>query len=192
MIVYGDVCENKNTVLCIGNLIQRTLEFDTRREHELATDLLIQFGTFEAGLTDYFCKDFDTFNPVIRELRRGGIMTSAACSPPHGNETSESLSGICWICSINYVPVRCPNPLWSKYPEGYAFYSLYPEFYYESALKFVRDVGPSHAVCIGIRSIGTSLSSVIVAALESTGCPATSFTVRPRGDYFDLGDTYIR
>lgn len=184
MIVYGDVCENKNTALRIGNLIQLALEFDTKREHELATDLLIHYGTFEAGVTDYFCKNLDTLNPVIRELRTGGIMTARLFAGSWKRDKRFSVRDL--LDQLNKLSsLSLPESIVEKVPEGYAFYSVYPEFYYESALEFVRDLRPSHAVCIGIRSIGTSLSSVIVAALESTGCPATSFTVRPRGDYFD-------
>ncbi len=189
MIVYGDVCESKNTVLCIDNLIQHALEFDANREHALATDLLIEYGMFEAGLTDHFCKDLDTINTVIRELRRGGVMTGRLFASSWKEDGRVSVSDLMDLLNR----LRCnflPEAIMVKVPEGYAFYGLYPEFYYESALKFVRDVQPSHVVCIGIRSIGTSLSSVLVAALESTGCPATSCTIRPRGDYFDR-ETHI-
>ncbi|AFM25069.1 hypothetical protein [Desulfomonile tiedjei] len=184
MIVYGDLCEDKNTVQCIDGLMHLASTFDATREHELATDLLIQYGEFETGVTDRLCKDFDTLNSVIRQLRSGGVMTGRLFAGSwRRNRRISVVDLVDLLDRLRCIPL--PESITVKVPEGYAFYGLYPEFYYESALKFVRDVQLTHAVCIGIRSIGTSLASVIVAALESAGCPATSFTVRPRGDFFD-------
>ncbi len=64
--------------------------------------------------------------------------------------------------------------------EGFAFYALYPEFYAEAAEHFLREQSPSSCVVIGIRSIGTSLSTVVAEAVHANW----RFTVRPRGHPF--------
>lgn len=70
-----------------------------------------------------------------------------------------------------------PERVELRLPEGFAFYSVYPEAYAEAARK-LRLSGPARV--IGIRSIGTALGSIVAAAL---GTPAP-ITVRPYGDPF--------
>ena len=70
-------------------------------------------------------------------------------------------------------------------PEGYAYYAVYPEMYLEAARRFHHAHSPRNAVCLGLRSIGTSLSAVIAGTLEELGCTVVSFTLRPRGHPFD-------
>jgi hypothetical protein len=64
-----------------------------------------------------------------------------------------------------------------KSPEGFAYYAVYPEAYLEAARRLRLDAPPR---VIGIRSIGTTLASVVAAALDA-GPPVT---VRPFGDPF--------
>jgi len=71
-----------------------------------------------------------------------------------------------------------PRQVELKVPEGFAFYSLYPEAVAEAALRLKLEAPPR---VIGIRSIGTSLAAVAAAALDA---PA-AVTVRPFGDPFD-------
>ena len=68
--------------------------------------------------------------------------------------------------------------------EGYAYYGLYPETYVEAARRFAHGVTPGPVVCVGLRSIGTSLSAVVAAALEREGFGVESLTLRPRGHPF--------
>ena len=63
-----------------------------------------------------------------------------------------------------------------RVPEGYAFYALHPALYASAAAH----LPPGDWRVIGIRSIGTSLSAVVAAAL---GAPPP-VTVRPTGHPF--------
>ena len=76
---------------------------------------------------------------------------------------------------------RLPDHITIKTPEGFAFYSVYPEMYRAAALRFLRDEQPQACVVIGIRSIGTSLSTVVAEAVKTV----FRFTVRPRGHPFE-------
>jgi hypothetical protein len=49
----------------------------------------------------------------------------------------------------------------------------------------VRDARPPEAICIGIRSIGCSLSAAVAAAVDQAGVRIATYTVRPRGHPFD-------
>jgi hypothetical protein len=69
-----------------------------------------------------------------------------------------------------------PEIVRAKRAEGYAFYAVYPEAYYEAALR--APTRERHV--IGLRSIGTGLAAMVAAA---TGAPLPS-TIRPGGDPF--------
>jgi hypothetical protein len=73
---------------------------------------------------------------------------------------------------------------WVKVPEGFAFHALLPERYREAALRWADahpDIGRQRVLVVGIRSIGTSLSAVVTAALRARGVRARRITVRPKG-----------
>ncbi len=71
-----------------------------------------------------------------------------------------------------------------RVPEGYAYYALYPETYVAASRLFLNGRERGTAVCVGIRSIGTSLSAVVGATLELEGWEVHPLTLRPRGDPF--------
>jgi len=76
-----------------------------------------------------------------------------------------------------------------KVPEGFEFYALYPEQYCASTVRWAAEhsfVQGRRAVVVGIRSIGTTLSAVVAAALDANGWQAHRFTIRPGGDVFKL------
>ncbi len=70
-----------------------------------------------------------------------------------------------------------PETVQLKTPEGFAFYAVYPEAYIEAARRLRLSAPPR---VIGIRSIGTTLGSVVAAALDAE----PPGTVRPFGDPF--------
>lgn len=78
-----------------------------------------------------------------------------------------------------------PSSLELSTPEGFAFYGLFPQTYAEAARRFHREQRPESVTVIGIRSIGTTLSAVVAAALEQCGSRVERFTVRPTGHPFD-------
>lgn len=68
-------------------------------------------------------------------------------------------------------------------PEGFAYYALHPLDYGEMAASLQLD---SSVVCVvGIRSIGTTLSSVVQAKLREQGIAGERLTVRPVGHPYD-------
>jgi hypothetical protein len=70
-------------------------------------------------------------------------------------------------------------------PEGFAWYGLYPEAYAQAADQWAQRTEPARNILvIGIRSIGTTLSAVVAAALALRGVKADRLTVRPGGDHF--------
>src|SRR3989304_2691983 len=81
------------------------------------------------------------------------------------------------LARIRQMPL--PARIKTRIPEGYAHYGLFPEVYLAAARKFHEERKPADVVCIGLRSIGASLSSVIAAELESLGSTVPSFNPPP-------------
>ena len=63
-------------------------------------------------------------------------------------------------------------------PEGFAYYALHP-FAYANVIRQIPVSG--HLLVVGIRSIGTTLSSVAATAARARGIVAERITVRPQG-----------
>ena len=75
-----------------------------------------------------------------------------------------------------------------RVPEGFAFYALYLQSYRNQAAAWARDHASeagSPVIVVGLRTIGTSLSAVVAAALRVRGFHARRMTVRPTGHPFD-------
>ncbi len=101
--------------------------------------------------------------------------------------TSNRLSAAAMEALWSLEPLRTTIPRGTvrlRVAEGYAYYALYPETYFAAAHLFRSGRTPGTAVCVGVRSIGTSLSAVVGAALEAEGWHVLSVTLRPRGAPF--------
>ncbi|MDX1952382.1 MAG: hypothetical protein SFY81_09360 [Verrucomicrobiota bacterium] len=68
-----------------------------------------------------------------------------------------------------------------KIPEGFAFYTLYPEQYMISLQKWVTNRTRRPVTVIGLRSIGTTLSAIAASFLRMKGWEVTRLTLRPFG-----------
>lgn len=68
-------------------------------------------------------------------------------------------------------------------PEGFAYYALHPHDFARLAERAATETGS--ALVIGIRSIGTTLSAVVRAALAQRGKATARTTVRPTGHPYD-------
>ncbi len=134
------------------------------RDRSGVLDALIQSGELEAALADAGSAAATTFEGVTDAL------AEALCT---GNLASLG----------NAAPVfdnlEIPEMLSISPPEGFTYYALHPLDFANVVSRIPED--PKHCAVIGIRSIGTTLSAVVFAALSITGRPASRITVRPSG-----------
>jgi hypothetical protein len=82
---------------------------------------------------------------------------------------------------LERLPV--PDTLTISAPEGFAYYALHPLDYAELARRIPLRAEP--VALVGIRSIGTTLSAVVLAALQQRGARAARITLRPTGHPFN-------
>ncbi len=189
MIVYRAQQQQEQASACLGAIgdLLRQFEHGGHSQQERAVELLIDYGRFEAAVADTLSTEANMVHSTVTMLRQAAVLTghllyhcwqgSADRSGPYARRFQQALERI--------AALPLPEVLHVRVPEGYAYYSLYPETYIEAAHSFFHEHWPHEVTCIGIRSIGTSLSAVVAATLEEHGCSVPSYTVRCQGHPFD-------
>jgi hypothetical protein len=148
--------------------------------------MLIEIGRLEAALLDELFPDQDGTNPITQRLRRLSLASAHLLWHTWNANVSESKAWCAQVAEhLGQLPEEwLPHQVELTVPEGYAHYAVYPEMYLEAARQCHSELGRMEAVCIGLRSIGTSLSAAVASALEEMGCAIESVTLRPRGHPF--------
>ena len=131
-------------------------------------EALVRAGELESILTDR------GLDGAIEMARITDILAAASIAP--GDPLDGELGRIA-------LAVDVPARVSCSPPEGFAHYAVHPLDF--SALVHRMNLVAAPAVVIGIRTIGTTLSAVVAAALRARGIPAQRFTVRPEGHPYD-------
>lgn len=158
-------------------------------QHEASVDLLVAFGELETGVADALAPDADRDTAETRALREtshsiGRLAHATWRGEPHGARRWRDVV----LSAVQALDARAlPSRVRHRVPEGYVYYSLQPEMYLEAARRFAAEQSPARVVCLGLRSIGASLSAVVAASVAEAGCPVRSYTLRPRGHPFERG-----
>ena len=160
--------------LAHGGSLLRSLERAILEVHRLrapsskrraAVEALVCAGEIEAALAD-------AGNPLESAVAHAAdALAAAAIGEPC--DLASSAEGL--------AHARAPRSLAIRPPEGFAYYALPPQAY--AAASEIVDA--DDALVIGVRSIGTTLSAVTVAALRARGINASRVTVRPDGSPTD-------
>jgi hypothetical protein len=98
-----------------------------------------------------------------------------------------------WPVALEQAPalldaIKTPEQVNISPPEGFAYYALHPLDF--AALCDQVPLRGKQAAVVGIRSIGTTLSAVVVAELRRRGVRADRITVRPVGHPYDRRTTF--
>lgn len=184
MIVYRKQERTIAPAHCIMRLrtMLEELERGAAADHGRVAEVLIEWGEFESAMTDALCPGRDEESRLTRALRRAGLFAGHMFRLSWEGMPSALLQ---WAGRLNGAltgvsSFALPETITLREPEGYAHYGLYPETYLAAAQKLFRELHPESVACIGLRSIGTSLSAVVSAALEEEGCVVFPLTLRPR------------
>lgn len=165
MLVFRSTREERTTARLTSELRGVLEQAEHRWNAEAACEALLRAGELECGVAD----SSTAFADEARVLGRltDAIARSCITREPCPGETSIALASV------------RPRTVQVSEPEGYAYYRLEP-CSYASCVEQVELDAPVWGV-IGIRSIGTSLSAVVSAALRRRGVEAERTTVRPTG-----------
>ncbi|MDB6123175.1 MAG: glutamate-semialdehyde -aminomutase-like protein [Pedosphaera sp.] len=193
MIVYGD-----------PQFEARIWELLRRLEHKLAAAdpndldmlraLLIQSGQFEQAMVDFLPQE--NISSIIRVQTVTDFAAAAFYATLQKCVIGLSIPLISAERALEFMSHELrhlrifENALVTvKIPEGFEFYTLFPEQYCASALQWLERNSLSTrnrtALVVGIRSIGTSLSALVTATLAAAGWQTRRVTVRPTGHPFE-------
>lgn len=125
-------------------------------------DALIEAGELEAALADAGSESAESAARVTDCL---------AAVVMHGDSTATARAA---AYADRIAP---PNTLTVAPPEGFTYYALHPSDF----ARLAATLDSRRYAVIGIRSIGTTLSSVVLTALTAQGKQARRITVRPTG-----------
>ncbi len=177
------------------------------RHHAALVGAAVALGEIHQAVADSLCPEVDDVFPQTDHLAEGGILvgrcvfrswevlrrshqtcgvseTPQVSALPH--PTTPHLLEAAREAVLRLEELRLAPRMWVRVPEGYAFYSLYPESYFCSLLRLLETKRSfTRYAVIGIRSIGTSLATLVAGALQELGFAGTVETVRPRGHPFE-------
>lgn len=129
---------------------------------EMLVDCVIQAGQLECGVAD---RD----DPATA---RCSELTDALAMALVSGQTASDSQQIA-------QRIQVPDTISIAPPEGFTYYALHPLDFAHVMLRMPPE--PAACALVGIRSIGTTLSAVAMAALKQLGRPAERITVRPTG-----------
>ncbi|HEX6940428.1 MAG TPA: hypothetical protein VF158_13520 [Longimicrobiales bacterium] len=172
MIVYREA----------GRVVATAGEFAALRRAAAAgdaLDFLVRLGELEQAVADALHPCEDGWTAVDAAFRRASLgAASAFLAADRGRASPAALRSV--LAPVAAFAGALPARVVIRPPEGYAHYALDPGGYARAAAAYRLDAGAvraARAVVIGVRSIGTSLSAVVAAAVGSD----RTATVRPRG-----------
>jgi len=136
-----------------------------RCSHNVAalTDALIQAGELESALADL---GYPKTNAAA-ELT--DALASALCT---GTSNPRALGQL-------LTAVTTPERISTSPPEGFSYYALHPLDFAQLVSRIREE--PKACAVMGIRTIGTTLSAMVAAALKVKKRPVSRITVRPTG-----------
>lgn len=186
MIVYRDASRAIDPDAEIAALARR-MALASAPTHDEAIEFLIEFGEIEAALADAIFPERDGIDHRARLLRAaalefGKLVQATWHGASAGEREGRLRSALGALGAAQATPL--PGTAERRVAEGYAWYALYPETYLTAAERLGDEIG-DEVVCVGIRSIGTSLSAIVAAGLQSEGRVVDLVTLRPRGHPFD-------
>ncbi|MDQ3928628.1 MAG: hypothetical protein M3328_05715 [Chloroflexota bacterium] len=196
MIVYGDPQYEERLPTIVEQLRERiTGLLERPRDAETLQHLraaLIFAGQVEQAAYDALDEgEHEGYCARLHEVTGYGAQAfCAAWAEQNGVGSGGIDSGASLSMALTYLsgPPAVPNVrVLVKIPEGFAFYTLYPEQYCAAALRWLSDHETAQtrkAAVVGIRSIGTTLAAVVAATLRAHGWDVVSITARPTGHPF--------
>lgn len=189
MIVYGDPCYQRTARELLAGLQER-LARAAGAGSTLPLDWL-RLLLIEAGQLEQAVEDAAGVEPDWRSLTRDITAAAAAAFVAKWSAGSDRAVSASVNRLAQLVQQDCPPRDLSvtvKVPEGFAFYSLYPEQYCAASEGWSADHAGNaskQVLVIGVRSIGTTLSAAVAATLSQAGWNIRRITVRPIGNPFD-------
>ena len=168
LLVFRDVGEQISGRGLLLRLREAVLRMKVGQPDSLLTALIVA-GELECSLADSASRSV-TQAASITDALAGAILERVSLDLAH----IFSL-----LCGLEH---SLPDSVRISHPEGFSYYALHPADFSDAA---ARSAEHASVGVIGIRSIGTTLSSMTRSALTRKGISASRITVRPTGHPYD-------
>lgn len=118
-----------------------------------------------------------------------GLADSGSSHAQLAAKITDQLAAMALGLPIRYQPqalelltrMREPATIPCSHPEGFSYYGLNPLDFADLVASIKNELAPRAAI-VGIRSIGSTLSAIVAAALSKAGKQPSRITVRPEGE----------
>ncbi len=181
MIVYGDLCFDASAKHLVSTLEARLSGgFDDELDHYRG--ILIRAGQLEQAVADSACNQHKRqLTEHITDLAAGAFYASYADRNEALPKPEWNVADCCALLREALAREFSSRILKVKVPEGFEFYTLFPEQYCHASLAWSEcqeSACDRSVLIVGIRSIGTSLSAVVATSLAAAKWEARRMTVR--------------
>lgn len=186
MIVYGDPRFDAPAYEIIGWMQTTVRSLDPANLQALRS-ALIKAGQLEQAIADADMERLPAFQRLTDLLARAFAARLEGATNRVTQEVAAAYKLLVNLAADTTRSAGSATKLTVKTPEGFEFYALYPEQYVLAARRWATEreaVQPKLALAVGIRAIGTTLSAVVAAVLETAGWKTARLTVRPWGHPF--------
>src|SRR3954471_2032809 len=175
MIVYRDQRLETEPRPLLQQLRSSVEQLDVKAPnfHDATVDAFISLGTLESAVADAIFTEADGIHPLTNAFREVGVGLGHVLwhswhdAPGHAERWRLRVAA--GLHALEQY--RLPSAVTLTVPEGFSYYAVYPEAYLEAARRCHSTLGNGSAFCVGLRSIGATLSSAVAAALEELGQP---------------------
>ena len=182
MLVYGDRVRRTTTADQAERLVAALAEVGCRpsglENHARLTTAFITAGELFQGIAD---AEFEAAGCDDQSPAQGAAMTilvELGRALGRSWDSDFRATGAPHLAALADLPRQAPQGITCRLAEGYAYYAVYPEAYYQVAREMAWT--PPLRI-LGLRNIGASLSAMVAASLDAEP-PAT---VRPVGHPFE-------
>lgn len=182
MLIYRENATSVETLRELARLNDAAARVGARCNSEEAMTLLIRIGELESAIAD--APGGEGVLALPRSSARDATVEAARVWISAWRDRTGETEALC-AALMRLTACTLPRSVTLRVSEGFAYYALFPQTYLRAAERYAAEERPPSVVVLGIRSIGTTLSAVVAAALEGQGCRTTSWTVRPGGHPFD-------
>jgi hypothetical protein len=184
VIVFGEHETTIETREALAALRRRCAALDGAAIGEWR-DALVDFGELESAILDGRRSPRDDEDELSRALADVSLALAAGFYDVVTRQRSPADVNTIEALLDRIEGAAVPRAVRLRTAEAYAHRAVYPEMYIQAASDFALTVRPARVLCVGLRTIGTSASAVVAAALSAHGVRVERVTVRPRGNALD-------
>ena len=187
MIVYGSPQYTVSTGAALAVVRRLAQRAATELQADRTRHLLVALGALAQGIADAP----DAAPATVECLHEALLLVGGALYHPQQPADQAAPAARAQLNTVvvaiqQLAALPLPAQVTIYQPEGFAFYGLYPEQYFQAVADspLGQHRAQAQILVLGIRSIGTAVAGAVGGALAAHGAPVRVTSVRPTGHPF--------